>query len=120
MRNLFLLIIFISVKSFASDFTRAEALFQQGKYELAKPIFEKIGIEQILITTHAYYNIENITNYGSFQTLEFANIINEGKEKDNLTAFDFCEILNAVNVNQLDETFKNKAELEIILLDTLQ
>ena len=46
MRNLFLLIIFISVKSFASDFTRAEALFQQGKYELAKPIFEKILKEE--------------------------------------------------------------------------
>lgn len=46
MRNVFLLIILFSIQSFASDFNRAEALFQQEKYALAKPIFEKILKEE--------------------------------------------------------------------------
>lgn len=42
MRTLIVFLILFTVKMDASDFNRAEILFQQEKYALAKPIFEKI------------------------------------------------------------------------------
>ncbi len=42
MRTLIVFLLLFTVKMDASDFNRAELLFQQEKYALAKPIFEKI------------------------------------------------------------------------------
>ena len=42
MRTLIIFLLLFTVKMDASDFNRAELLFQQEKYALAKPIFEKI------------------------------------------------------------------------------
>lgn len=42
MRKLIVLFLFLSSNLFANDFTRAETLYKQEKYALAKPIFEKI------------------------------------------------------------------------------
>lgn len=42
MRTLIIFLLLFAVKMNASDFNRAEQLFQQEKYALAKPIFEKI------------------------------------------------------------------------------
>lgn len=42
MRSLIFFLLLFTVKMDASDFNRAELLFQQEKYALAKPIFEKI------------------------------------------------------------------------------
>ncbi|WP_432671769.1 tetratricopeptide repeat protein [Flavobacterium sp. SM2513] len=46
MRYLVILAFFITFQTFASDFNRAEMLFQQEKFALAKPIFEKIITEE--------------------------------------------------------------------------
>ena len=46
MRYLVILAFFITFQTFASDFNRAEMLFQQEKFALAKPIFEKILKEE--------------------------------------------------------------------------
>lgn len=42
MRFLIFFLFLIPMQNFANDFNRAEVLFQQGKYALAKPIFEEI------------------------------------------------------------------------------
>ncbi|CAM3973452.1 lipopolysaccharide assembly protein LapB [Flavobacterium antarcticum] len=42
MRTLIIFLLLFAVKMNASDFNRAEMLFKQEKYALAKPIFEKI------------------------------------------------------------------------------
>ncbi|MDD3003539.1 tetratricopeptide repeat protein [Flavobacterium sp.] len=42
MRFLILFVFLLPMQNFASDFNRAETLFKQEKYALAKPIFEKI------------------------------------------------------------------------------
>lgn len=42
MRTLIVFLLLFTLKMDASDFNRAEQLFQQEKYALAKPIFEKI------------------------------------------------------------------------------
>lgn len=46
MRNLIILMILLPLQNFAADFKQAEALFLQGKFALAKPIFEKILKEE--------------------------------------------------------------------------
>ena len=46
MRNLIILMILLPLQNFAADFKQAEALFLQGKFALAKPIFEKIVTEE--------------------------------------------------------------------------
>lgn len=46
MRTLIVFLLLFTVKMDASDFNRAELLFQQEKYALAKPIFEKIVKEE--------------------------------------------------------------------------
>jgi tetratricopeptide (TPR) repeat protein len=42
MHHFILLLLLIPMQHFANDFKKAEQLFQQGKYALAKPLFEKI------------------------------------------------------------------------------
>ncbi|WP_396176980.1 tetratricopeptide repeat protein [Flavobacterium sp.] len=42
MHHFILLLLLIPMQYFANDFKKAEQLFQQGKFALAKPIFEKI------------------------------------------------------------------------------
>lgn len=46
MRFLILFLFLLPMQNFANDFNRAEALFQQEKYALAKPIFEEIVRQQ--------------------------------------------------------------------------
>ena len=46
MRTLIVFLLLFTIKMDASDFNRAELLFQQEKYALAKPIFEKIVKEE--------------------------------------------------------------------------
>lgn len=46
MRLLIFFLFLLPMQNFANDFNRAEALFQQEKYALAKPIFEKIVKEE--------------------------------------------------------------------------
>ena len=46
MRFLIFFLFLVPMQNFATDFNRAEALFQQQKYALAKPIFEKIVKEE--------------------------------------------------------------------------
>jgi tetratricopeptide (TPR) repeat protein len=46
MRFLIFFLFLFPMQNFANDFTRAEALFQQEKYALAKPIFEQIVKEE--------------------------------------------------------------------------
>lgn len=83
-------------------------------------ILHKFGISQIFITTQAYYEIENITNFEMFNKLTFEKITEIAKERDNLTIFDFQHILDAKDISQLDKNFIDKSDLEILLLDTLQ
>lgn len=42
MRHFILFLFLIPMQSFANDFKEAESLFRQGKFALAKPLFEKI------------------------------------------------------------------------------
>ena len=42
MHHFILLLLLIPMQHFANDFKKAEQLFQQGKFALAKPLFEKI------------------------------------------------------------------------------
>lgn len=79
----------------------------------------KFGISQLYITTHAYYEIENVTDSETFNKLTFDKIIEIAQEKDNLTIFDFKHILDATDVTQLDKSFIDKSYLEILLLDKL-
>ena len=46
MRFLILFVFLLPMQNFAADFKQAEALFLQGKFALAKPIFEKIVTEE--------------------------------------------------------------------------
>ena len=82
-------------------------------------IFQKVGIKQFFITTHAYYEIEDITDVETFHRLTFENIIQVAKEKDKLTIFDFKDILDADDSTQLDKKLIHKSDLEILLIDTL-
>ncbi|MDR2824235.1 MAG: hypothetical protein LBB41_03430, partial [Prevotellaceae bacterium] len=81
---------------------------------------QKIGVTQIFITTHAYYEIENIIVTETYNQVTFENIIQVAKEKDKLTIFDFKDILNADDSTQLDKAFFQKSDLEILLVDTLK
>lgn len=46
MRYLIILMLLLPLQNFAADFKKAEALFLQGKFALAKPIFEKIVTQE--------------------------------------------------------------------------
>jgi len=110
---------FIDVLKFQSQYENRETAisrYQSLRTEYIK-ILKRLESDRILILTHAYYNIENIESVEHFEELEFDNLIKEAKEKDNLIAFDFQEILNATNATQLDRVFLDKPELEIMLLD---
>jgi len=110
---------FIDVLKFQSENESREIAidrYQALRKEYIK-ILKRLEIDKIIILTHAYYQIENIESVQHFQKLEFGDIIKEAKEKDNLIAFDFQEILNATNATQLDRAFLDMPELEIMLLD---
>jgi hypothetical protein len=85
-----------------------------------KPIFKKIGIEKLFITTDAYYHIENITDCEDYRKITFDDIINEAKRTDKLIAFDFGKILGATHQHQLSSEFANQLELSIALIDFLE
>lgn len=83
-------------------------------------ILHKFGISQIFITTDAYYEIENVTDFETFNKLTFANIIEIAQEKDKLTIFNFQNILDTTDKIQMDKKFIDKSDLQILLVDTLK
>lgn len=113
---------FIDILKFQSEYENRETAvvrYQTLRKEYTT-ILKNLGINKILILTHALYNIENIENIEDIEYIEklsFDDIVKEAKEKDNLIAFDFQEILNATNTTQLDRAFVDKPKLEIMLLD---
>lgn len=110
---------FIDVLKFQSEFENRKTAIE--RYQVLRTeyikILKKLGINKILIITHAYYKIENIGNADFKRLLEFDEIIKEANEKDKLSVFDFPEILNTVNDVELNKDFKDQSDLEIMLLD---
>jgi hypothetical protein len=99
---------------------RQEAI---GRYQILRReysnILLKIDISKIFITTHAYYEIESITYEKLFPELTFKDIIEVAKEKDKFNIFDFQQILDTDSELQLDKSFIETPDLNILLLDTL-
>lgn len=82
-----------------------------------KNLLNKIGIEQICIVTHNYYEIECVTDYESYNKLNFGNILQIAKSEDNLKIFDFQQILETKYENDLDKEFKEESNFKIALID---
>lgn len=82
-------------------------------------ILRSLDIEQILITTHAYYSVEDITDSQKYPKIIFEDILKVAIEKDKALIFDFKKLLNVSKRNQLNNTFLTKDELKIMLLDEL-
>lgn len=113
---------FIDTLKFQSPYTdRRQAI---NRYQILRNeylnILQKIGVKQLFIATHAYYEIEDVTDTETFHRLTFENIIQVAKEKDKLTIFDFQNILDTDDSALLDKEFINKSDLEILLVDTLK
>lgn len=113
---------FIDILKFKSAYEyRPQAI---NRYQVLRSeyssILQKIGINQIFIATHAYYEIENVTDTETYHNLTFEEIIQVAKEKDKFTIFNFQDILNANDSNKLDKTFLDKSELDILLVDTFE
>lgn len=83
-------------------------------------ILHEFEISQIFITTHAYYEIENVTDFETYNNLTFEKIIEVAQEKDKLAIFDFQHILETTSKIQLDKRFIDKSDLGILLLDTMK
>jgi len=81
--------------------------------------FKKMGIDSIFIVTHAYYHIENLADDDIYPVLTFSDIPKIAKERDNLTSFDFEEILHAAKVSDLCKVFFASSSLNIALIDNL-
>ena len=109
----------LKFKSVYEDRKQAISRYQTLRNEYID-ILHKFDISQIFITTHAYYEIENITDYETYHKLTFSDIIEVAHKKDKLSIFDFQHILNTKDNMQLEKIFIDKSDLEIILLDTLK
>lgn len=92
-----------------------------AKYEKLRSeyinICKKLGMDSMAIFTDVYYHIENLADEEAILT--FSDILTVAKEKDNLTCFDFEEILSAGSVTGLSEDFLMKDEWKILLIDNL-
>ena len=113
---------FIYILKFQSAYAERQQAI--NRYQILRNeysnILQKIEISQIFITTHAYYQIEDVTSTETFHKLTFENIIQVANEKDNLTIFDFKNILDTNDSKKLDQTFTNTSDLEIMFLDRLK
>lgn len=83
------------------------------------PLLKKLDIGSILIITHAYYKMEDISDGDKYANLSFPDILKVAKESDNLTCFDFEQILYAHSISDLSKEFLDKPDLEISLVDNL-
>ena len=113
---------FIDILKFQSAYAERQQAI--NRYQILRNeysnILQKIEISQIFITTHAYYQIEDVTSTETFHKLTFENIIQVANEKDNLTIFDFKNILDTNDSKKLDQTFTNTSDLEIMFLNRLK
>jgi hypothetical protein len=82
-------------------------------------VLKMLEIDSLLLVTHAYYNIESLTDPESYNSMEFQNITDEAKRIDGFNTFDFEEILLAESKNQLPENFVILDELKIALIDNM-
>ena len=81
-------------------------------------ILHKLEINKIIISTHANYKFEDVINYNTFPKLTFDTILQIAIEQDNLTIFNFEEMLSTTTIEHLNQTFLEIPDLKILLLDT--
>lgn len=110
---------FIQNLKFESDYELRHEFINRYKIlrNEYKSVLHKIGIKNICITTHNYYKIENITDFDTYNKLNFDEILEIAKNEDHLKVFDFLPILNTKNKNDLDNNFWKESDLKIVLVD---
>lgn len=84
-----------------------------------KSILKKLELKKIFIVAESYYELEGIDNFEEYPEVTDQTIINIAKEKDKLKIFDFQEILDCKQNNQIDKSFKNTYDYDMMLVDHL-